>query len=181
MACNPTKIISALHDEKENINDIVREDIKTSNRLILQRIPDAGLVDRHSNQESVIYGQGKQASMAYRSMSYNPTALVNGNMNARDLEGRNGIFNTNINNVGDNACHGFCTIKFAQGYRIRGWQDYGLDVDTPIQCARELDGKGPSHVEGFFDAFRRNFTTFGMDKKQRIQTFSIKDKVVFIS
>lgn len=163
MACNPTKIIAALHEEKQNIRDIVRIDIKTSRRLFLRKISDGGVVEPSSNQESIVYGEGVQAPMKYRTLDNDPRALVSGQMEGRNLAGRNGIFNTNIQSIDDNACHGFCTIKFAQGYKKRGFKDYAIDVDTPILCASELSRLPRQHVEGFFDGFRRNFTKFGLD------------------
>lgn len=163
MACNPQKIIAALHEEKQNITDIVRHDIDVSDRMVLRLIPDAGVVTRDSNQESIIYGEGRQASLAYRNLNHDPRPLTEGQMNARSLAGTNGIIDTNLNEIDDNACHGSCTIKFAQGFRRRGTTDYGLDVDTQVICARELDRLGKAHVEGFFDGFRRNFTRFGFD------------------
>lgn len=163
MSCNPQQIISALHEEKENINDITRENIDTSDRMILRLIPDGGLVERSSNQESIIYGEARQAPMAYRDLDHDPRELVEGQMKGQNLAGRNGIFDTNIQDIDDNACHGFCTIDFGQGFRKRGFQDYGIDVDTPVKCARELDRLGPAHIRGFFEGFRRQFTKFGFD------------------
>lgn len=164
MACNPSKIIAALHEEKQNITDIVRENIEVSDRMVLRKISDGGVVARNSNQESIIYGEGQQASMAYKSLDHAARPdLVAGNMNGRNLAGQNGIFVTSLNSIDDNACHGFCTINFAQGFRIRGFEDYGIDVDTPIKCARELDRLGASHIRGFFEGFRRHFTKFGLD------------------
>lgn len=161
MACNPNKIIAALHEEKENVRDIVRIKIKTATRLAIQRVRDGGVVARSSNQETIIYGEANQASMAYKSLDHDPRALVSGNMQGRTLSGQNGIFGTNLNSIDDNSCHGFCTINFAQGYRRRGFEDYGIDVDTPIMCARELDRLPRARIEGFFDGLRRQFTRFG--------------------
>ena len=163
MACNPQKIISALHEERQNITDIVRHDIDTSDRMVLRLIPDAGVVTRDSNQESIIYGEGRQAALAYRSLDHEPRPLVEGQMNGRGLNGSNGLIDTDLNEIDDNACHGSCTIRFAQGFRKRGFHDYGLDVDTQVLCARELDRLGKKHVEGFFNGFRRNFSRFGYD------------------
>lgn len=163
MACNPQKIIAALHEEKQNITDIVRHDIDTSDRMVLRLIPDSGVVTRDSNQESIIYGEGRQAALAYRSLDHEPRPLTEGQMNARSLAGSNGVIDTDLTDIDDNACHGSCTIRFAQGFRRRGFHDYGLDVDTQIMCARELDRLGKAHVKGFFDGFRRNFSRFGYD------------------
>jgi hypothetical protein len=163
MACNPSKIILALHEEKENVRDIVYEKINQSDRTVLKKIPDGGIVERSSNQDSIIYGEGTQASMAYRSLDHEVRDLEAGEMNGRKLTGRNGIFDTNIQDIDDNACHGFCTIDFAQGYRERTSHDFGIDLDTPVKCARELDRLQPSHIKGYFEGFRRTFTKFGFD------------------
>lgn len=163
MACNPTKVISALHEERELIRDIVRIEIKTSRRLFLRKIPDGGTVAPNSNQESIDYGSGVQAPMSYRNLDNEPRALVSGQMEGRNLAGRNGLFNTNIQSIDDNSCHGFCTIKFAQGYKKRGFKDYGIDLDTPVICAEELLRLKREHVRGFFEGFRNNFTKFGLD------------------
>ena len=163
MSCNPSGIIAALHEERKNITDIVTLNINTSDRMVLRKIHDGGVVARSSNQESIIYGAGQQASMQYRGLDHEPRALVDGQMKGRNLAGQNGLFDTSINDVDDNACHGFCTIDFAQGFKKRGFMDYGIDVDTPVVCARELDRHGEEHVVGFFDGFRRHFTKFGLD------------------
>lgn len=163
MACNPNQIIAALHEEKDNVNDITRERINTSDRMILRLIPDGGLVERSSNQESIIYGEANQAPMQYRNLDHDPRDLVPGEMEGATLAGRNGLFQTSVNDIDENACHGFCTIEYGQGFRRRGYQDYGIDVDTPIKCARELDRLGPAHIRGYFEGFRRQFSKFGFD------------------
>lgn len=163
MACNPSKIISALHEEKQNIVDIVRENIDVSDRMILRKISDGGVVSPNSNQETIVYSEGQQAPMEYKGLDNDARALVGGNMQGENLAGRNGLFATNIQSIDDNACHGFCTINFAQGYKKRGFIDLGIDVDTPIQCAKELNRLGDAHIRGYFQGFRRNFTKFGLD------------------
>ena len=163
MACNPSKIIAALHEEKDKIRDIVYEKIEVSDRMVLRMIPDGGVVSRDSNQETIIYGEARQASVAYREKDHDPKALVSDAMTGKETSGKNGLFTTNVNDIEDNACHGFCTIQFGQGFRRRGFKDYDLDLDTPIKCARELDRQGRSHIEGYFEGFRRQFTKFGLD------------------
>lgn len=162
-ACNPSKIVAALHEEAEIITDIVRENIKQSDRLALRMVPDGGVVRRHSNQDSVIYGEARQAPVAYNALDHSVKALVSGEMTGRSLQGVNGIYTTDINNIADNACHGQVTIDFAQGFRIRRTVDYGLDLDTPIKCARELDRLGEAHIRGYFKGFQEQFTRFGLD------------------
>ena len=163
MACNPTKIISALYEETENVRDIVYENINESDRTVLRKIADGGVVERSSNQDTVVYGEGTQASMAYRAMDHDTKALEAGQMAARTLAGQNGMLDTNINQVDDNACHGFCTIEYGQGYKIRTSHDYGIDLDTPVKCARELDRHGKMHIKGYFKGFRNQFSKFGLD------------------
>ena len=163
MACNPQKIIAALFRETDNVRDIVYERINTSDKTVLRKIPDGGVVERSSNQDTVIYGEAQQASMAYRDMDNGVQPLESGEMKGRKLSGYNGIFDTNINTIDESACHGFCTIDFAQGFRIRTSHDYGIDLDTPVKCARELDTQGKPHILGYFEGFRRQFTNFGMN------------------
>jgi len=162
-ACSPDKIVAALFEETENVTDIVRENINTSDRLALRMVPDGGVVRRHSNQTTIIYGEAFQAPVAYNQLDHAKRALISGEMPGRDLHGNNGIFEADINSIDDNACHGQVTIDFAQGYRERTTVDYGLDIDTPIKCARELDRLGEAHIRGYFKGFNEQFTRFGMD------------------
>ena len=179
--CNPQKIVAALHEQALEITDIVREEIRDSDRFALRLIPDGGTVRRHSNQDTVIYGEAKQAPVAYQSLDHAPRPLrlpgsagppntpgsvdqgVSQNFPGRNLQGANGIFSALANDIDDNACHGMVTIDFSQGYRIRRTSDYGLDLDTPIKCARELDRLGEAHIRGYFNGFKNQFTAFGMD------------------
>ena len=179
--CNPQKIVAALHEQALEITDIVREEIKDSDRFALRMIPDGGTVKRHSTQDTVIYGEAKQAPVAYKQLDNAPRPLrqpgsagppntpgarldgVEQDFNGRNLQGANGIFAALANDIDDNACHGMVTIDFSQGYRIRRTSDYGLDLDTPIKCARELDRLGESHIRGYFNGFKNQFTAFGMD------------------
>jgi len=173
-SCNPDKIRAALYEETENVTDIVREKIKTSDRLALRMVPDGGVVRRNQNNDSVIYGEARQAPIAYRSTDHSARPIhenpdgggnlgVEGTMVGRDLKGQNGIFQTDINDIDDNACHGQVTIDFSQGYRIRRTRDYELSVDTPVKCARELDRLGREHIIGYFKGFRNQFTRWGLD------------------
>ena len=161
--CSPDKIVSALHEEAEIITDIVREKIKLSDRLALRMIPDGGTVRRHANNDTVIYGEARQASVQYRDLDHSVKTLEAGKFPGRDLHGSNGIFDAQSNQIDDNACHGQTTIDFSQGYRVRRTIDKGLDLDTPIKCARELDRLGESHIRGYFEGFKNQFTRFGLD------------------
>lgn len=161
-ACNPEKIVSALYEQTEKITDVVSEKISDSDTLILNKIPDGGTVRRDANSSSVIYGEARQASVAYNSVNNAARALVEGGeFKARTLHGSNGIFNNLHNSIEDNACHGQFTIDFAQGFRLRGFEDYELSVDTPIKCSRELDRQGEAHIRGYFKGMRNQFTRWG--------------------
>jgi hypothetical protein len=161
--CDPNQIISALYEEAEIVTDVVRERIKESDRYALRLIPDGGIVRRHSNQDSVIYGEARQAPVQYQDLDHDVRPLVEGEMPGRDQHGQNGIFETDINDIDANACHGQVTIDFSQGYRIRRTIDKGLSFDTPIKCARELDRLGEAHIRGYFQGFYNQFTRYGID------------------
>lgn len=172
--CSPDKIIAALFEQTEIITEIVDEKIKESPRLALRMIPDGGTVRRNQNNDSVIYGEAKQAAVAYRPLDHSarpihPVPGGGGNLGvvqdfpARTLQGSGGIFSADANDIDDNACHGQVTIDFSQGYRIRRTTDYGLDLTTPIKCARELDRLGAAHIRGYFNGMKNQFTSFGLD------------------
>ncbi len=163
MSCNPDKIKAALFEEAENTTDFVRELIDSDPRVALRLVPDGGVVRRNASKKTVIYGEGRQAPTAYRDLDNDPRALVEGEMTARTLTGANGIFETDINDLDDNACHGHCTIDFAQGYRERLAIDKAISLDTPVKCVRELDRLGREHIEAYFRGFRRQFSRYGLD------------------
>ena len=173
-SCSPDKIISALFEQAEIITEIVDEKIKESPRLALRMVPDGGTVRRNQNNDSVIYGEAKQAPVSYRNLDHTarPIHPVPGgggeegvlqDFPARTLQGASGIFSADSNDIDDNACHGQVTIDFSQGYRVRRTTDYGLDLTTPIKCARELDRLGAQHIRGYFNGMKNQFTSFGMD------------------
>lgn len=163
-SCNPDKIVSALHEQAEIISDTVREKIKESDRLALRMIPDGGTVRRHANNDSVIYGEARQAPVAYRDADYAVRPLATGGeFPGRRETGFNGIFTADHNDIDDNACNGQVTIDFSQGFRIRRTTDRVLALDTPVKCARELDRQGEAHIRGYFSGFQNQFTRFGMD------------------
>ena len=172
--CSPDKIIAALFEQAEVITTIVDEKIKESPRLALRMVPDGGTVRRNQNNDSVIYGEAKQAPVSYRNLDHaarpihtNPDGSgglgVTQDFPARTLQGSQGIFSADANDIDDNACHGQVTIDFSQGYRIRRTTDYGLDLTTPIKCARDLDRLGAAHIRGYFNGMKNQFTSFGMD------------------
>jgi hypothetical protein len=161
--CNPDKIKSALFEEADIVTDIVREKIVKSDRMALRMIPDGGVVERHDNNDTIIYGEARQASRAYKELDHSVKSLVGGEMRGRKENGASGLFTADINDIADNACHGQCEIDFAQGFRRRGTVDYGLDVTTPIKCARELDRLGKEHIRGYFTGFKNQFSMWGLD------------------
>lgn len=162
-ACNPDKIIAALYEQTEVITDIVREEIKDSPNLALRMIPDGGVVRRNANSSSVIYGEAKQASVAYNSVDHSERSLAEGGeFKGSTLHGTNGIFGNLTNDIDDNACHGQHTIDFSQGFRIREFEDFELSLDTPVKCARELDRLGEAHIRGYFNGMKNQFTRWGM-------------------
>ena len=163
MACDYDKIIASLHEEKETVKDIVYEKVNTSDRLALRKIKSGGVVRRNQNNDSVIYGQARQEAIAYRNLDHEPRELIDGEMRGRKLNGRNGLFQTSINDLDDNACHGRTQIDFSQGYRRIGTEDFGLDLETPVKCARDLERMDNAEIEGYFDGFRTQFTVYGMD------------------
>ncbi len=158
-----TKIKAALHEEKQIVRDIVNERIERSDRLALRKIKSGGIVDRSDNSDTYIYGTAMQESRAYTNMDHEPRDLVAGDMEGRTLSGRNGLFNTSINDMEDNACHGSCEIPFAQGYRRRGFEDYRIALKTPTQCVRELDRFTRPQIVGYLEGMRNSFTTYGFD------------------
>lgn len=162
--CNPHSIVAALHEQTELISDIVREEISDSPNIALRLIPDGGTVRRNANSSSVIYGEAKQASVAYNSANHDERPLVAGGaFKGRDERGSQGIFNNFQNEIDDNACNGQFTIDFAQGFRTRGFKDYELALDTPVKCSRELDRLGEAHIRGYFNGVKNQFTRWGMN------------------
>ena len=166
--CSPDKIVAALHEQTKLITDNVREEIKDSPNLALRMIPDGGTVKRNDNNSSVIYGEAKQASVAYNEADHTAKPLEadgyshTGDFPGRTQHGTNGLFNNLSNEIDDNACNGQFTIDFSQGYRIRGFEDFELAVDTPVKCSRELDRQGEQHIRGYFNGMKNQFTRWGM-------------------
>lgn len=163
MSCNPDKIKSAFREQSALIVDITQEKIDLTDRYVLGKIPDGGVVDPHDNNDAIIYGQARQAAVAYRPMDVSTRALIDGQMTGRDLNGFNGIFNTDINDYDDNACHGATTIDFAQGFRERHALNFQIDLDTPIKCVSELQRMERKQARAYFDGFQTDFTRFGYD------------------
>lgn len=155
------KIKAALHEEKKIVRDIVNERVNMSDRMALRKIKSGGMTDRDANDDSYIYGTAMNESRGYRALDNEPRDLVAGDMEGRRLSGRNGLFQTSINDIDDNACHGSCEIPFAQGFRRRGTEDFGIALHTPTQCVRDLDRLPRQQIEGYFRGFRTSFTEYG--------------------
>lgn len=161
MPCDDATIVAALHEEAEIITDITYQKIEESDNFMLRMIPDGGTVERHSNQDAIIYNEARQAPTAYKEADYSVRPLVEGEMRGRKETGTSGIFEVDINDMDENACHGSCVIDFAQGYRRRGTKDYKIDLTTPEKCVREFDRFGLPHIRGYFEGMRRQFTRYG--------------------
>lgn len=106
--CNPDKIKAALHEEADIVTDIVREKIVKSDRMALRMIPDGGVVDRHDNNDTIIYGEARQASRAYNELTYKAqgtprgSLVAGGEMRGRKENGASGLFSAPINDIADN-------------------------------------------------------------------------------
>ena len=164
--CSPSAIVAALHEQGELISDIVRQEIEDSPNLALRLIADGGVVRRSENSGSVIYGEAKQASVAYKQVDHkarpitaaSPIGQFPGKLKNNSAQG---LFNNYQNEIDDNACNGQFTIDFAQGFKLRGYQDYELALDTPVKCSRELDRMGEAHIRGYFNGVKNQFTRWG--------------------
>ena len=163
MPCNTDQILSALHEESPIITDIVYEKVHKSDKMILSKIPDKGVASRFENHSTVVYGEAFQAPVAYRQSDYAARLLVPGKMVGRSETGFNGIFDTNINDLDDNACHGQTVIDFSQGHRLRTPIPFDNSFTTPVKCVREFDRLSPAHIKGYFKAFRDQFARYGVD------------------
>lgn len=159
----PAKIRAALHVDAMRVTQIVEEMFDESDHYAIRRIPDGGNVDSHDNHETIIYGQAKQAYKEYIEKDYSEKDLVEGDMDGVGCTGRTTTFETDINDIADNACSGECIIDFGQGFRRRGFKDFDIKPKTNVICASELAGKGPDHVRAFFKGFVDSFTRWGFD------------------
>lgn len=159
----PSKIRAALHVDAQQVTKIVQEMMDNSDHYAMRRISDGGTVNTHQNHETIIYGQAKQGFKEYTEKDYSETDLISGEMNGVGCNGKATAFETDINDIVDNACSGECIIDFGQGYRRRGFKDFDIKPKTPVICASELAGKGPEHVRAFFKGFVDSFTKWGFD------------------
>ena len=159
----PAKIRAALHVDAEQVTNIVQEMMDESDHYAIRRIPDGGSLDSHKNSETLIYGQAKQGFKEYTEKDYSEKPLIEGEMNGVGCTGKATAFETDINDIVDNACSGECIIDFGQGYRRRGFKDFDIKPKTSVMCASELAGKGPEHVRAFFKGFVDSFTKWGFD------------------
>lgn len=164
MPCNPDKIKLAVFEQTKLITDFTDIKIKNSDKFILSKIPDGGIVDHDDNNDSIIYGWAEQAPVAYRSVDYSNRPLVEGEMTGRyPNTNLSAPFSVDINDIPDNACHGQTEIDFAQGFRRRGFEDREFDAKTPVKCVAELDRFTRRQASDYFTGMRDQFANFGME------------------
>lgn len=157
------KFISALHEDKDRIEDIVFDDMMKSKSFVMNMIPDGGVVNYNDNNDTIEYTAARQAFRQYREQNADPKALVEGQVPGRDCNGRTGLFDADVNDVDPNACHGSCLFKFGQGYKIYKTKDYELPMSTPEVCARDYIRMGRAHVDGYFRGLFKQYREYGMD------------------
>jgi len=176
MACTADRIKLAFHEEVKNITDITHENIKGSSRYPLQRIPEGPAKAQNANLDSIIYRSATPAPIGYKEKNLDPRALVAGTMTGRGISNTTTIFNTDINNIDENNCHGQCVIDFAQGYRRVPGQKYQLSLRTPTKCARDFDRFDKAQYNYYFREFRNQFTKFGLDNfAENLLNFAIQN------
>lgn len=163
MACDANTTKAALLEQKELITDEVSERMKNSRRIAMSMVPYKGVVDRHVNNSRVVTGEARQAPVAYRAQNNDTKPLVPGQMQGRNLLGQNGLFDVDINDVDDNACHGSCIIDFANSYRTLGFYDRDISLSTQIFCVRDLQRLKPNQLTAFYRDMQKAFVRFGFD------------------
>lgn len=163
MACDANKLKAALFEQSKEVRQFVNEQIEAGDRMALRMVPDKGFVEPNSNQDVVIFGTARQASIGYKSVDSSARALIAGTMNGRGLDATKTEFDTDINSIDDNACHGSCILDFAQGFRRRGTNDFKLSVTSQEICTEELDRMDRALVAGYFKGLKTNFTRWGFD------------------
>lgn len=162
-AAQCARFISALKEDKDRTTDIVFEDMQKSKAFVMAQIPDGGVVSYNDNNDTIEYTSAMQAHRAYRTIDANPKPLVAGEMPGRDLNGRTGLFGTQVNEVDPNACSGSCLFEFGQGFKTMTTKDYELPMSTKEVCARDYISKGAAHVAGYFRGLKKAFTEYGRD------------------
>lgn len=159
----PIKLRAAIHKDTIQVTDIVREREQSSTQYALAQIPDGGDIELHSNSDTIIYGTAHQDFREYKEVDYADKDLIPGEMTGLACTGRNGVFDTDVNDIKDNACSGECIIEFGQGFRRRHFKNFDIKPKTPIICSAELAGRGEDHVAAWYRDFVENFTNWGMD------------------
>ena len=145
-ACN--KFISALKEDKDRTTDLVFDDMQKSKAFVMSQIPDGGVVDYNDNNDTIEYTAAMQAHRQYRDIDADPRDLVAGKMEGRDENGQTGLFETQVNEIDENACSGTCRFRFGQGFKTYTTRDYELPMSTDVVCARDYIRKGRAHVDG---------------------------------
>jgi hypothetical protein len=162
--CNPDKIKLAVFEQTKLITDFSDIKIKNSDKFILNKVPDGGMVENDDNNDSIIYGWAEQAPVAYRSKEYANRPLVSGEMTGRQANTNlSAPFTVDINDTPDNACHGQTEIDFAQGFKRRGFEDRTFDAKTPVKCVNDLERFTRKQAQDYFDGMRTQFSNFGME------------------
>lgn len=163
MACNIKQVRTALFQEVQNITDITHEKIKRSDRYPLNRIPEGPAKERNANLDSIRVRNAMPARIGYRSVDNTPRPLINGTMPAANLEQRTTLFDTDINDLGENNCHGRCLVDFAQGYERIPGRARELSVQTREFCAKDFDQFNRPMLREWFQNFRDQFSRWGYD------------------
>lgn len=160
-ACN--KFISALKEDKDRTTDLVFDDMQKSKAFVMSQIPDGGVVDYNDNNDTIEYTAAMQAHRQYRDIDADPRDLVAGKMEGRDENGQTGLFETQVNEIDENACSGTCRFRFGQGFKTYTTRDYELPMSTDVVCARDYIRKGRAHVDGYFKGLTKSFREYGKD------------------
>jgi hypothetical protein len=155
--------LSALHEDKDRITDIVHEKILESPSIAINRIKDGGTTNFNDNLQTIEYRAAKQAYKQYAELNDDPQAKISGTMKGENCAGITGNFTTNVNTQDENACHDSCLLDFGQGYRIRSSKLFRVAVTTPVVCAFDYIRMGKEHVEGYFNGMTEAFTSYGME------------------
>lgn len=164
MACNPDKIKIAVLEQTKLITDFTDIRIKNSDKFILNKIPDGGIVEHDDNNDSIIYGWAEQAPVSYRNVDYSNKPLVEGEMTGRRPNTNlSAPFTVDINDIPDNACHGQTEIDFAHGFRRRGFFDREFDAKSPVKCVSELKRFTRTQARDYFDGMQSHFASFGLE------------------
>lgn len=163
MACDANTLKVALFEQSKEVREFVNENINAGDRMALRMVADKGYVEPNENQDVVIFGTARQASIAYQSVDNSVRALESGSMNGRGLDATKTAFDTDINDIDDNACHGSCILDFSQGFRRRGTIDRKIAVSSQVICTEELGRMDRPMVRGYFRGLKTNFTRWGFD------------------